>query len=115
MPASKSRATLPIPRPRSIPSQIPATTTGTKMIAGRTGWTREKKSRKRLSNIGGEAESWADRSCAIGADLTESDLARRVFGLSGSRDPTVKEEERHCGNAPDGAARKWHDQAKSRA
>jgi hypothetical protein len=36
-----------------------------------TGWTREKKSRKRLSNIGGEAESWAVRSCAIGADLSE--------------------------------------------
>ena len=41
------------------------------MIAGIAGWTREKKSRKRLSNIGGEAESWAVRSCAIGADLSE--------------------------------------------
>jgi hypothetical protein len=46
---------------------MPPTTTGTKITAGITGWTREKKSRKRLSNIGGEAESCAVRSCAIGA------------------------------------------------
>jgi hypothetical protein len=50
---------------------MPATMTGTKISAGTTGWTREKKSRKRLSNIGGEAESRAVRSCAIGADLSE--------------------------------------------
>ena len=35
----------------------PTTTTGTKMIAGTDGWTREKKSRNRLSNSGGEALS----------------------------------------------------------
>ena len=62
---------VPTARPRSIPSQMPPTTIGTKISAGMIGWTREKKSRKRLSNIGGEAESWAVRSCAIGADLSE--------------------------------------------
>ncbi len=33
----------------------PMVTTGTKMIAGIDGWTREKKSRKRLSKSGGDA------------------------------------------------------------
>ena len=53
---------MPTASPRSIPSQIPATTTGTKTIAGTAGWTREKKSRNLLSNIGGEADSSDVRS-----------------------------------------------------
>src|SRR4051812_38570210 len=88
-------AAVPAPRPRSIPRQTPPTTTRAKMIAGMEGWTREKKSRKRLSNIGGEAESCAERSCAIGPDLSEGKSGVRVFGLSGTRDQTVKKEERH--------------------
>src|SRR5215207_4106021 len=39
--------------------------TGTKMIAGTAGWIREKKSRKRLSNRGGDALSCFVRSCAM--------------------------------------------------
>ncbi len=69
-PATNSRMVVPTARPWSIPSQTPTTTTGMKTIAGMAGWTREKKSRNRLSNIGGEAESWLVRSCAIGADLS---------------------------------------------
>jgi hypothetical protein len=68
---------------------------GTKMIAGTAGWTRDKKSRRRLSNIGGEAESWAVRSCAIGADLSERPPEPGVFGACESRDQPVKKEERH--------------------
>ena len=41
-------------------------TTGTKMIAGIDGWTREKKSRKRLSKSGGEALRRSVRSAGIG-------------------------------------------------
>ncbi len=62
---------VPTASPRSIPSQTPPITTGTKIRAGMIGWTREKKSRNLLSNIGGEAESSAVRSCAIGRDLSE--------------------------------------------
>ena len=36
-----------------------------KMSAGTAGWMREKKSRKRLRNSGGEALSRADRSLAM--------------------------------------------------
>ena len=70
---------MPTESPRSIPSQIPPTTTGMKTIAGTAGWTREKKSRNLLSNIGGESASWAVRSCAIGADLSESAIRRPSF------------------------------------
>ena len=58
IPARKRSAAVPTESPRSIPSQTPPTTTGTKTTAGTAGWTREKKSRNLLSNIGGDAESW---------------------------------------------------------
>ena len=78
-PTPKSRTVVPTASPRSIPSQIPATTTGMKTIAGMAGWTREKKSRNLLSNIGGEADSSDVRSGAIGADLSERQPGVRRF------------------------------------
>src|SRR3954453_16694090 len=106
MPARKSSAVVPAESPRSIPIQMPATTTGMKTTAGTEGGTREKKSRKRLSNIGGESESRAVHSCAIGADLSESRFRFRICGVSGTRDQPVKKEGRHCGKAPDGKPRR---------
>ena len=62
IPARKRSAVVPTERPRSIPSQMPPTTTGMKTIAGTAGWTREKKSRNLLSNIGGEV---GEPGCAL--------------------------------------------------
>ena len=57
------------------------TTTGTKTIAGTAGWTREKKSRKRLSNIAGEADRRSVLSCVPIAEI----LAARWAPSGGGR------------------------------
>ena len=62
-----------------MPEPDPGDHTGTKTIAGTAGWTREKKSRNLLSNIGGEADSSDVRSGAIGADLSERQPGVRRF------------------------------------
>ena len=56
IPPRLSSATSQTAWPRSSPSHVIATTTGTKTIAGIAGWTREKKLRKSLSKSCGEAE-----------------------------------------------------------
>ena len=79
-PARTSSAVVPALRPRSRPSQIAPTTTGRKTTAGIAGWTRVKKSRKRLSNIGGDAARREVRSCAIAADISD-ERRRRLSAL----------------------------------
>jgi hypothetical protein len=41
-----------------------------KTAAGTAGWTRVKKSRKRFWNIGGDAESFAERPCDMSRHLS---------------------------------------------
>jgi hypothetical protein len=53
--------------------------TGTKISAGTTGWTREKKSRKRDLKRGGEALSRAVRSVDIPTIVGKSLAGRAIF------------------------------------
>ena len=67
------------PIPSFTATTISPTMMGTKMSAGTTGWTREKKSRKRDRKSGGEALRRAVRSLDMPMIVGESDPGWAFF------------------------------------